>query len=375
MKLVYFYNRWRAGNPGAIWRRTRISDNRYVHELEQEGPYYLFCRMLEEGIIDELFVVIESSESPGMIDYGNGVTGVVVPEISDAWSYIQPHDVIYIRGGFKSWHDTLVELSHDGHWLLCYAANTGRERWPFWHVIFNDLSPHFSVDRQGRFNFYYKKPTHPQIFRPSNDEPVYDVCIGASHIHDKKGQWLGVQALAKHYERHDLKLKCVLPGGMYRGAKTGTILPTIQSLGLDVELPGMLHRHELSRVLARTKLFIHFGPGGQNDRGPLEAMRCGTPVMLNSTGRHAPFIAQCGTNLVLETNKPETLADGIELMLQEYSEERRKQTFAFHERLSGIEDVILPEMDRLFRVIRRHPIANRAAYLPELCAEFGVEYK
>jgi glycosyltransferase involved in cell wall biosynthesis len=352
MRLVFFYLAHR--NAGY-----------YLDFLPTEGYYRLLKRMVETGIVDEISIVIDSGQKSRPVNYMPGLTGHVVPGIENA--PIREDDIIWVRGGWKSWFPHLSKLSDGGRWLLFYGANTGRERWPFWDVIFDDLAGRDYVDGAGRIHLDFRKPTNPEIFRPMTVERTYDLCIGASHIHDKKGQWRGVQAALEYQRIFGKNLKCVLPGAFRRGVKTNDIHKMIETRGLDIELPGMVSREKLASFLNTSKVFAHLGSGGQGDRGVMEAMRCGCPVMIGFPRYHAPFTYKSDLSYVTaDPDHFETLAYEIHEQIELSTEQKRRQTFEYHESQCGLETVILPRMKRLFSVLRDNPRADRKRLWEEL---------
>ncbi|MBW2598553.1 MAG: glycosyltransferase [Deltaproteobacteria bacterium] len=359
MRLLFFYLAHR--NAGY-----------YLDFLLTEGYYWLLKRMVETGIIDEVSVIIESGQKLDPIEYMDGLTGHVVGGIEN--TPVREGDIIWVRGGWKSWFPHLEKLYNEKHWLLFYAANTGRERWPFWDVIFDDLNGKDFLDAAGRVHLDFRKPTNPEIFRPMDMERKYDLCIGASHIHDKKGQWRGVQAAIAYQQIFGKKLKCIMPGAFRRGVKTNNIIADIKQYHLDIELPGMLPREELVRILNGSKVFAHLGSGGQGDRGVMEAMRCGCPVMIGFPRYHAPFTYE--TDLSYVTADPDhfsTLAYEINEQIEQSTEEKRRRVFEYHEVQCGLEAVILPRMKRLFSFFRNYPQTDKKALWEEFNGEESCE--
>ena len=325
-----------------------------------EGYYRLLERMVETGIVDEVLVIAESGKRLPAVEYMPGFTGYVMPAVKDVPGGLREDDIIWVRGGWKSWYPFLEKISPK-HWMLFYGANTGRERWPFWDIIFDDLDKQDYIDGLGRIHLDFRKPTHPGIFYPMALERKYDLCIGSSHIHDKKGQWRGIKAAIAYQHVIGEKLKCVLPGSFRRGVMTNSILDDIRKYDLDVELPGMLPRDELRAVYNESKLFVHLGTGGQGDRGALEAMRCGCPVMIGFTQYHSPF-TYANSDISYVAADPdhfETLAHEIHVQIGQSTEEKRKRVFEYHEGECGIETVSLPRMKKLFSLLKKLPKSDK----------------
>ena len=364
MRLIFLYVRDGAA-PGNVYNPIIPTRNFYANRIKDEGYFYILKRMVEEKIVDEVLIFIESNKGPGYINYGNKITGHVMPDIADLKQYIRPDDIIYVRGGFKSWYDHLVNYKEQGHWMLLYAANTGREKWPLWSVVFNDLTGNNKFDASGRFQFDFKKPINPNLFFPIKTTRNYDVCIGASHIHDKKGQWRAVQALIEYKKIFNENLKCIMPGALRKGVETYKMLDILKNNIVNVTMPGMVSRSQLNKIYNRSKLFVHLGGGGQGDRGPLEALRCGTPVMIGNKTRHSKTVYQnAKACTVIPINaSAEDIARILYYNIATYNERARKYITNYFEETNGIETVILPEMKKLFNIFRTYPLYNKEALM------------
>ena len=349
MRLVFFYLAHRNASY-------------YFNFLLTEGYYWLLKRMVETGIVDEVSIIIDSGQRLDPVNYMLDLTGHVVAGIENV--SLRKNDIIWVRGGWKPWFSFLNRLHEESRWLLFYGANTGRERWPFWDVIFDDLAGKDYIDEIGRIHLDFRKPTNPEIFHPITIERKYDLCIGASHIHDKKGQWRGVQAAIAYQKIFGKNLKCIMPGAFRRGVKTNNIIADIKRHGLDIDLPGMVSREDLTEILNKSTVFAHLGSGGQGDRGVLEAMRCGCPVMIGFPRYHAPFTYRSDLSYVAaDPDHFETLAHEIHEQIEQATEKKRQQIFQYHESQCGVETVILPRMKRLFSILRKNPKADREVLL------------
>lgn len=363
MRLVFLYtiDGQAPTNSKLPWCPGEPSLNRFANGLTTEGYFWLLKRMVEAGIVDECLIFVESTRSPGHVRYNENMVCYVVPELAYAREFLRDRDVIFCRGGFRTWFPFLEKASEEKRWLLCYAANTGRERWRFWDVVFDDLAGENFIDGVGRVHLDFRKPTNPELFKPVKCERPYDLCIGASHIHDKKGQWRGIKAAVEYEKLFGRKLKCVMPGAIRRGVITNGITGDIKQRGLDVTMPGMLPRAEVARVMNSSKVFAHLGSGGQGDRGPLEAMRCGTPLIIGFPRYHAPFVsANPAVTLVAgDPDDPANVAREIHDVLGRSTEEMRQEVFEYHESQCGIEEIIIPRMKKLFSMLEKQKIADR----------------
>lgn len=291
MKVVYLYTSHGAAPVGSIpdgWKPPAACGPQYDH-AKGDGTFKLLEELHKNRVITDLRVFYESNRTPGKADWIPGVYCSVIPEIRFAAPFIKEDTIIFARGGFRTWHDFLVPYKGK-NWLMLYAANTGRERWPWWDVILEDRRRVNEIDGNGRYWNFYIKPTDETIFRPRETETKYDLCIGASHIHDKKGQWRVVEALIRYKDVFGHSPRCVMPGAPRKGLRSGQIEQKIKQHGLDVVLTGEITKPELCQIFNESKFFIHLGTHGQNDRGPIEALSCGTPLIIGSPSYHSPVI-------------------------------------------------------------------------------------
>ena len=354
MRLLFLYTQDRASSPASF---------------APEGLFGLFSAMIEAKIVDQIHVMIDSNADTGVVEYFPGLTAEV-GRIDEG--ILKPSDVVFTRGGFKAWLPFLEMCRNRGHWMLFYGANTGRGQWPFWHVIFDDTSGKGNMlDSQGRLCLDYRKPVNESIFRCYPDaEPIYDLCIGASHVHDKKGQWRGVRVAQAYREMYDRGLRCVLPGAIRRGVETNKAIKEIMDLALDIDLPGMLSRHKLATVLNKSRLFCHLGSGGQGDRGPMEAMRCGCPLIIGFPRYHAPWVWQ-NDRVCFVPEDPDdyqAIAEYIHDKLSSVTPDVRRYVSAGFSRQAGIASVIVPRMKRLFNCLKELKTPDVSA----LAAEYGL---
>lgn len=381
MRLIFLYMSYGAATEGTNqpWDKTCKSENRFVSHmgLPTEGYFYMLKKMLEEGIIDDLIIFIESNRSPGCAIM-EGIPVYVVPEIKYVDDFLQEGDVIFARGGFRGWFNWLHRKRKEGHWLMLYAANTGRSRWKVWDLVFDDLKEkHWFDKRNNRFFFQFKKPINPQLFKPMKTRRDYDVCIGASHIHDKKAQWKTIKALVDLQMQDKLDQrkprKYVLPGALKNGVHTNHIINDIKEAGLNVEIPGMVHRFKLNEYYNRSKLFVYLGNSGQNDRGPLEAMSVGCPIMLGGTTRHSHVLwkNQVGCKIATDPNNPAVTAGEIRDMIDLHTEGLRVHNQTYFDNKNGIEKVVIPDMAKLFGLIRAN--VNRKEKAEVLRVAYGIK--
>jgi len=362
MRLIFLFTSYGSAPKGTNvkWHTETPATNKYaVSEggLPSEGYLYLLKRMLATSIVDEIIIFIESNRGTGSTRYKirkGSIACYVVPEIAYVDDFLKPDDIIWVRGGFRGWWEWL-DSKKGKHWLLLYAADTGRERWFFWDIIFNDLNDQYILDRRKRFWITFRKPINEEIFKPlNNSEFLYDVCIGASNIHDKKAQWKMVEVAKRYRELFDKDLICALPGAPRRGRESNSIYNNIIDNNLKINIMGLCTRSTMNKIYNQSRLFVYLGYGGQNDRGPLEALRCGTPILIANYKRHAFFFNQNDkvVNIAGDSEDFNNVAIEIYNCLHGGGNPTREETASFFEQHSGVESIILPEMKRLFDVLR-----------------------
>jgi len=362
MRVIFLYTSYGAAGVGTTppWDKEQESKNHFVgiHGIETEGYLYMLVALKKLRVIDDLLVFIESNRHTGH-KIVLGTKCYVVPRIDYVEDFLKDDDVLFVRGGWRGWYDPfLLKMQKQKRWLINYAANTGRQRWTVWDIVLSDLSTKHSYDKRGRFWFQFSKPINPEIFHPKQIDRDYDVCIGASKIHDKKAQWRVIDALIKHKEIYGTTLKCVMPGAIrWRGIETPQVVPKINKHDLNVEQPGFVDRYALSTIMNRSKVFVYLGNSGENDRGPLEATCVGCPTLLGGTSRHAPFLRDNEKGILVskDCTDPSIVAKEIQGLLDIHDENLRRQITSHYERNNGFYSVVIPKMSRLFDTIRMNP--------------------
>jgi len=349
-----------------IFVYTRQDATTTPEHFMADGLYHMFRRMVEEKIIDDVWVIIEQCGWWRKIELSENVFWAETTDIHFLPDGIIPDisgdAAIWVRGGFKP--TVFYEWCRAcDFWLLFYGANTGRERWPFWDIVLDDLSGETRIDINPKSPHYkrlyldYVKPINPDVFRPLGLERKYDVCIGASHITDKKGQWMAIDGIIECQKRFGRRLKCVMPGAIRRGVQTSGIEAKIKRHGLDVDRPGMVPREHLARILNQSRLFLHCG-GGQNDRSLSEAAACGCRIIFTRPDRHSPVIRSVG-EVAVHHHDSVALAIHTALSFMPAGNGYHEVLPGKYMERAGIENVILPRMRALFDFLRANPVADR----------------
>lgn len=357
-KLLFLFMSQGSASPGTTERvyPTKQCGEKYMDAFAGEGYFKMLDALLKNYVIDDLKIFFESNVQPGIASWVKGPSTYceVIPEIRFVEEYIEEDTIIFVRGGFKHWHDLLLKYKGK-NWLMLYAANTGRERWAWWDIVFDDLRCANKIDRHGRYWFPFIKPINEEMFFPEDmirQQPVpqWDFCIGASHVHDRKGQWRVVDGIIEYNKKYG-DLSAVMPGAPRRGLKTRQMINEKLKLSRFVDICGHVHRTELRRIFNDSKYFIHFGQHGQNDRGPIEALACGTPVVIGSPGYHAPFLSNtCYTGCNIDD--PVSVAESLKTLLGCWTIEEKSKAYQKYKQESGFNEVVLPRMTLLFDLLK-----------------------
>jgi glycosyltransferase involved in cell wall biosynthesis len=302
--------------------------------------------------------LIDSTRAPGRLHLGTRSSIHVIHSMAYATDYIHPGDILVVRGGFKPWYPLLDYIyKRRENWILFYRANTNRHPWPFWDITLNDLIDTPRAVR-GRLQYNFSKPVNEDVFgiidAPNTIPREYDVMVGASHIHRKKGQHLTVQALQQYYHMFGTKPHAIMPGGYVKGWHINTIKDILNSGDVDIEGPVNLPRPKLALAMNRTKLFVHPGYGGQNDRGILESMCCGCMPLVFGRSHMSPVIYD---NAVHIPQDPANIATTIHQALGMVSE-YDQTTYA---RINGLYEVAIPKMLEIIKFIENNPKPDRRA--------------
>ena len=366
MRVVYFFTSNGAAAPDQIvpWTIENQATNYYANSIWTEGFFWMFKRMIEESIVDEVLIVIESVRGPGSVTYNDNLKVIVVPHISKCIPFLKEGDVFFVRGGFKSWYAFLTEYHNKGTWIVFYRANTNRGPWPFWDVVLDDLVDSTFIENN-KLHLPFIKPTNEELFHPMPEvQKEYDLCIGSSHVHDKKGQWEAIKMLIEYKKIFGKSLNCILPGSISRGVHTNEIRSDIINNELIVELPGMVQRDEVRTILNKSRLLIKLGGGGQGDRGPLEALACGTEIILAETACHAPFMYQNPEVCLLTKNRINLHELSIEVRRRVNNavlagKKRRSNVYKYYLEKSGMNEVVLPQMSKLISILSKTAYADR----------------
>jgi len=353
MKVIFLFMSKSSAAPGSTttndWLGKKAGKEYDRHN--DESYFMMFKDLLDAGIISDLKVFFESGVHPGWANFVPGAHNYVIPEIRFINQCIDDDTVIFVRGGFKHWHDLLKERKGK-NWLITYAANTGRDKWTWWDVVFDDLEMKNQIDRHERYHFPFIKPVNEEIFAPMASTKKYDICIGASHIHDKKGQYLGVKLMKEFKALYGYYPTAIMPGSLRRSLHTAQMIKD-PILSNEVELPGMLNKRELARVFSESKVFLHLGGGGQGDRSVLEAHACGIPVVIKTPKRHSPLLKDDGQSIYHfpEGESMITWAIRLSAILTDHKPESVYHLYSIYQKRMGYENIIKPQLAKFFQTI------------------------
>jgi hypothetical protein len=305
-----------------------------VQHFRQDGLFDLMEWLTHSGVVTEVLVV-----NTAMPNYktsiGWNIEWLCLPDSTQLIPWLEPNDVVFVRGGYKP-TDFYEHCKQSGIPMIFYGANTGRERWGFWDVVLDDLQD-IKLSYTTSNNTVvvpYRKPIKDNVFYMIDDYvQEYDVCLGASNIHDKKGQWFGVEVVEEYERVFKKKLRAVMPGKL-RGGGINTVkaMEKIERGKVDVELTGELPRNELARLFNKTRLFLHLG-SGQNDRSLLEANACGCPALIRYPQYHEPVTYEVGgVNMIAaSTDDPHTVALQVASVLSDLDDDYYEREITWRE--------------------------------------------
>jgi len=371
-RLIYWYvsDGARAEGIKVPWDVSRETANKYALSIHNEGMFQLWDELVKKGIFSEAITFIDSMRGQHGTRQVTAHSKVIsVPHMEDTLRLIREDDIFVIRGGFKPWYNVLNTLSGKGHWVLFYRANTNRGPWPFWDVVLNDLISAPLLEGN-RLHFNFLKPVSEALFYPTfSKEKKWDILLNASHIHPKKGQHRAIRAAVEYRNRYGHNLKICLPGGFIRSWAQADILGNIHKYGLDVKVTGGVPREVLNCYMNMSKIYMHVGPGGQNDRGALEAMRVGLPIIISNPKAFAPFLysdTRYSTYIPMEDSDA-FLAECIQHRLKNYTFSIHKEVSDYYNKNNGMR-LAVARMTELFEHIFKIGKPDRI----KLCKEYRL---
>lgn len=374
MNLIFFYV---SDQP--CTRSIPLSEleqpaaNKFAINIQSDGIFVLLDLLAATKVVDHIYCIIDSKKGNGILKPTKTSTIYCVPNIDYVFNnnIVSRGDILFFRGGFRSWLPMLNFLYEEKekfeHWKLYYRANTNHGHWPYWDIILDDLMSNtlydlekgfVKVKKPNRLHFPYRKPVNEYIFKPIIPaDHKYDIMLGASHIHTKKGQHIALQACnalaAKNNTFKDLKY--IMPGAMIRSGTNNIIN---QSWPIWLFKPGFQKRSCLAKMMNNTKLLIHAGPGGQNDRSVLEALACGIPVMIKDPRRYSPWMQENDYITICNSNDINDWAKAIErawakipTAWNEFNQ-YRKSLVDWYYSVNGLWEVALTRMNHLVTALK-----------------------
>jgi len=341
MRLVYLYVQDRHFDP-----KNYLSD----------GYHELFRHLVESKVVDKISAYWIELRSNRKVTHFKSDNYEVAsfPRIEDV--DIGPEDIVWIRGGWKNWIPRIEEWNKNKQWLLYYGANTGHERWPYWDIVLNDTTFLQGEDTRNRYWLPFQKPI-ADMFSYKKARLKYDVCLGSSHIHRRKGQYHSFEIIKKYKELFGADLNCVMLGN-FRSKESGTAKMKVEvAQHPNIRTPGFLPREEVAEYLYKTKVYMHMGGGGQNDRSVLEAGLCGCHLMLASAKNHPPWI-DSDPAIVYVAGKNLDYAQAAKRLhniLPQATSSRKEHIARHFSRKNGMIETVVPLFRDLFEFIRANP--------------------
>lgn len=358
MKVVFLFMSKGSATPGSTKTNEWIfqdAGEQYQTEFGDECYFQMLQTLLDDGTITDLKVFFESNVNPGRAKFVKGAECYVIPEIRLVAPFINEDTIIFARGGFKHWHDFLLQYKGK-NWLMIYGANTGRHKWVWWDINFDDLNMANEIDKHERYQYPFIKPTNETIFKPDFtwDNIKYDICLGASHIHDKKGQYHCINLLKRFHELYGYYPTAIMPGATRRNRFTVEMLkdPVFNN---EVVTPGRVSKPVLSKIFNQCKLFLHLGSCGQNDRSVLEAYACGLLIGIRTISTHTPLLTPNDQTIFHFDidNDPDytTCAHQLFDILEEWTLSQKITAFAEYKVHMGYEEQAIPSLRLLFTLL------------------------
>lgn len=403
MNLIFFYVSDQPCNRSiSLSELEQPATNKFAINIQSDGIFALLDLISATEVVDHTYCIIDSKKGNGVLRPTRTTTICCVSNIellNDPVFKLTFFDykkdcILFFRGGFRAWLPFLNNLDGLPLWKLYYRANTNHGHWPYWDVVLNDLCPNNLYLTKLRKNcnkydivsiinmsggsssttssskntdvysnkykliYHYRKPVNEYIFKPIIPaQHKYDIMIGASHIHTKKGQHIALQAcnkLASGNKKYT-DLKYIMPGAMIRSGTNDIIN---KSWPIWLYKPGFQKRSCLAHLMNNSKLLIHAGPGGQNDRSVLEALACGIPVMIKDPARYSPWMEENDYVTICNSNSIDDWAQAIERAWDKIPQDwnafnqYRKNLVDWYYYVNGLWEVALTRMNHLITALK-----------------------
>ena len=359
MRLVHLYRSKQSAHNHTDWDITAIPDARIDSlGMPSQGFTWLWQQLLDEGIIDDVVILYNHGHAnPGTIEYGKRMRLHVFPYVGDVVDFYEKGDVIFARSWCRQWKIHLAPKLKDKRVFWYPAGAPVHKQRGDSLLAWKDILSGILVDcpeavRSSFFNgtptIPFLKPIHPEHFKPMKMKREYDVCIGGSEATRKKGQPDGVRAIAEYYRLYGKKLHCVVPGKMYPRERDCEILAAEyrNKYGLEIDVVGQIPHKDMCTLYNKSRLFLHLGNNGGNDRSVLEAMACGTPVIMreDTIGYHAEFtvVPEAEVGLVSDKSDYAQTAHAIHEHLPLSDEARRTRISTYFWNVNNREAVLKP---------------------------------
>jgi len=216
------------------------------------------------------------------------------------------------RAGQRAYQRLFTRLSaRRANHVITYSASTAQ-----------DLTRFFAVPEE-RISVVY--PGVDDAYRPVQDESVlldfkrqrglperFILFVGT--LEPRKNLVMLLQAYAQYRQRTGGDHKLVLGGG--KGWLHRPLFTAIEELGLEdhVLLPGFIPEEELPLWYNAADIFVY--PSLYEGFGlpPLEAMACGTPVIVSDTSSLPEVVGDAG--ILVDPHRPRDWADALSLLCQ-----------------------------------------------------------
>lgn len=313
MKLIIVY-RSRGIRQGSSFDSSKEAYNGLVNEYCSDGYSYVFQKLIDFSIVDEVLAVVESRTGTGAKIINDKHKVINIPHIEHLNQFVEPDDIFFVRGAMR--HHVSFFEEFKNHKIIFYGAGVNRASWPYWNVVMHEkVDKPFTKNRKKYFKFY--KPINPSLFYPTFEDKEYDLIVGSSfHIYDRKGQYKAINAIVEYKKMYNKNLKVVLPGKLFPEKFSYQIPNIIKENSLDVKM-GFLSRYEIASLLNKSKIHVNMSSCDQEPRSSLEAMSCGTPIFLHKPSILSDWVQDKYLSRVCTSDNPKVIAIELHKMLKE----------------------------------------------------------
>lgn len=240
---------------------------------------YIWDKLLETKVFDKITTIFEVGSGFGTTLIKNNPNNRVcfIPHISEVFKFIEPDDLIFVRGAWIWWKNVISKLAKE-HYLIYYRGGRKIFRHWKWSLVLDDIRSHNYMDKWKHTNIFYPKCINEDIFNYNpSAKKNYDIILPGEVKHSK-GQWRVLEAVGRYKKIYGHQPSICVVGKIKEYVDFNKIKKKYK---LNIHYKGVVDRNRLCKYYNMSKIYVHLGKNEQGPRTTLEAIRCGLPILIS----------------------------------------------------------------------------------------------